>query len=378
MQKKLLSLFMACLLIISCTIPAQAAVTDTGFEDVESGSWYAEAVTYCHDNHLMSGIGDNRFNPGGDMSRAMLATVLYRIAGEPEVTASNPFTDVPNGQWYTNAIIWADENVYATGYGGGIFGTNDPVSREQIATILWRYAGKPASESSTDFTDENAISTFASAAVDWARANGIVNGKGENRFDPKGHGTRAEVATVLMNYHRLINTQPDPDPDNGPRVLVAYFSATNTTEGVAQQLAASTSADLYEITPQVPYTTVDLNYNDSSSRANQEMNDPASRPAITGSVEDMEQYDVVFLGYPIWWGQAPRIISTFLENYDFGGKTIVPFCTSGSSPIGSSAANLHGLANSANWLSGQRFSGSTSQSALAQWVNGLGLEINAK
>jgi len=378
MQKKILSLFMVCLLVITCALPAQAAAEDTGFADVAADSWYAEAVTYCRDNQLMSGVGGSRFNPGGDMSRAMLATVLYRIAGEPEAAAANPFTDVPNGQWYTDAVIWADENRYATGYGGGIFGTNDPVSREQIAAILWRYAGSPTAERGTDFADESAIASFASAAVDWARANGIVSGKGENRFDPKGHATRAEVATVLMNYHKLIHAQPTPSPDDGPKVLVAYFSATNTTEGIAQRLADSTGAVLYEIIPQVPYTSADLNYNDSSSRANQEMNDPTSRPAIIGSVDDMEQYDVVFLGYPIWWGQAPKIISTFLDSYDFSGKTLVPFCTSGSSPIGSSATNLHDLAGDAAWLSGQRFSGSVSQAELAQWVDGLGLEIEAK
>ena len=108
------------------------------------------------------------------------------------------------------------------------------------------------------------------------------------------------------------------------------------------------------------------------------MNTPDARPAISGSVDNMEQYDTVFIGYPIWWGQAPRIVSTFLESYDFSGKTIVPFCTSGSSGIGSSAQNLHALASGATWLEGQRFSGGTSRSVLIQWVNGLGLDITAK
>ena len=98
-------------------------------------------------------------------------------------------------------------------------------------------------------------------------------------------------------------------------------------------------------------------------------------PAISGGVDNMEQYDVIFLGYPIWWGQAPKIISTFLESYDLSGKTIVPFCTSGSSGIGSSATNLHSLAGSATWLDGQRFSGSASRSTVESWVNGLGLTL---
>ena len=101
---------------------------------------------------------------------------------------------------------------------------------------------------------------------------------------------------------------------DGPKVLVAYFSATNTTEGVAENLANGIGADLYEIVPEDPYTDADLDYNDNNSRTTIEMNDPDARPAISGSVENMEQYDVIFLGYPIWWGEAPRIINTFVES----------------------------------------------------------------
>ena len=156
-------------------------------------------------------------------------------------------------------------------------------------------------------------------------------------------------------------------------VLVAYFSATGNTEGIARHLQSVLDADLYEIVPEVPYTDEDLNYSNDSCRANQEQNDPAARPAITGPLEHPEDYDVVFLGYPIWWGQAPKVIYTFLESCDFGDATIVPFCTSGSSGIGSSTAALHALAPEANWLSGQRFSGSASESAVASWAEGLDL-----
>ena len=157
--------------------------------------------------------------------------------------------------------------------------------------------------------------------------------------------------------------------------LVAYFSASGTTASVAKTLAEAADAGLYEIVPETPYTSNDLNYNDSSSRSSQEMNDSDARPAISGSVEDMEQYDVIFLGYPIWHGQAPKIISTFLESYDLSGKTIVPFCTSASSGLGSSAANLHSLASNATWLDGQRFSGSAARPAVETWVNGLNLTL---
>ena len=171
---------------------------------------------------------------------------------------------------------------------------------------------------------------------------------------------------------------PEGTDDSGKKVLIAYFSATNNTENIANHLNEILDADLYEIVPETPYTADDLNYNDSSSRSSQEMNDPDSRPVISGSVENVEQYDVIFLGYPIWWGQAPRIVSTFLESYDFSGKTIIPFCTSGSSGIGSSATNLHSLTSGANWLSGNRLDGGSSREEIADWVNGLGLDVTAK
>lgn len=166
---------------------------------------------------------------------------------------------------------------------------------------------------------------------------------------------------------------PEGTDDSGKKVLIAYFSATNNTENIANHLNEILDADLYEIVPEQPYTADDLNYNDSSSRSSQEMNDPDSRPVISGSVENMEQYDVIFLGYPIWWGEAPRIINTFLESYDLSGKTIAPFCTSASSPLGSSATKLQDLTGSATWLEGQRFSGGASVSDVQSWVDGLNL-----
>ena len=171
----------------------------------------------------------------------------------------------------------------------------------------------------------------------------------------------------------------NPDGDDGgaskppattSEILIAYFSCTNTTGAIAEHIQAETEGTLYEIVPQVPYTEDDLKYY-TDCRADREQADSSARPAIDGSVEDMAKYDVVFIGYPIWHGQAPKIIYTFLESYDFSGKTIVPFCTSASSPIGSSDTNLHGLASSAKWLSGRRFSAWTSGSTFADWISGL-------
>jgi flavodoxin len=160
------------------------------------------------------------------------------------------------------------------------------------------------------------------------------------------------------------------------RVLVVYFSCTGTTKRLAEYAADILVADIHEIVPETPYTSADLNYNNNSSRASREQNDASARPAIKNGVENMEKYDVILLGYPIWWGQAPKIIYTFLETYDFSGKTIVPFCTSGSSGIGTSDTNLRALAPGISWMSGRRFSGSETKNGISQWIESL--NINSK
>ena len=127
---------------------------------------------------------------------------------------------------------------------------------------------------------------------------------------------------------------------DGAEILVAYFSATGTTESVAEKIADATDGRLYEIVPEKEYTSADLNWNDDSSRSSVEMNNPESRPSLGGSPVDVAAYDVVFIGYPIWWDQAPRIINTFIESYDLKGKTVIPFATSGGSGISNSVEVL--------------------------------------
>lgn len=158
------------------------------------------------------------------------------------------------------------------------------------------------------------------------------------------------------------------------RTLVIYFSATGTTKGVAEKIASITGADLYEIVPKETYTDADLNYNDSGTRATREQNDPDARPEFETIDLDIENnYSTVFLGYPIWWGQEPRIMDTFVESYDFSGITVIPFCTSGSSGIGNSGRNLSEKAGSGRWLDGNRFSGSVSEDDLKSWISGLAI-----
>lgn len=156
--------------------------------------------------------------------------------------------------------------------------------------------------------------------------------------------------------------------------LVVYFSNTGTTERVAEKLAAITDADLFEIEPSVPYSTEDLDYNDDDARCMRELNDPAARPEIANAVEHWDDYKTVFIGYPIWWSRTPPIMQTFVEGYDWRGKTVVPFCTSGSSSIGQSARVLVDEAPGSRWLSGKRFARNVSDAELEAWLAELDIQ----
>ena len=153
--------------------------------------------------------------------------------------------------------------------------------------------------------------------------------------------------------------------------LVAYFSSTGTTKGVAEKIASVTGGDLYEIMAAEPYSDQDLNYNDSSSRTTIEQNDKSVRPEISSEELSLKGYTTMYLGFPIWWGEEPRILDTFVEKYSFDGITVIPFCTSASSGIGRSGSNMETLAGSGTWLEGERFSGSVSEEELQAWIEGL-------
>ena len=151
------------------------------------------------------------------------------------------------------------------------------------------------------------------------------------------------------------------------KTLVAYFSATGTTEEVAEMIADATGGYLYSIEPEKPYTSADLNWNDKSSRSSIEMNDSGSRPAIKAGLENASEYDVIYLGFPIWWNLAPRVINTFLETYDFSGKTVIPFATSGGSGINNSANALKKAYPSINWQKGRLLNRAT-KASVEDWV----------
>lgn len=170
------------------------------YTDVPEQAWYSGAVRFVLENGLMGGYGDGRFGPGDPLSRAQLAQVLYSWSGKP-ATDGSPFADVPAGRWYTDAVAWAAETGVMSGYGGESFGPNDPVIREQLAAVLWRYAGSPApSGPRPDFSDWEAVSGYAADALRWAVENGILYGRSGGLLDPGGEASRAEVAAVLMRY----------------------------------------------------------------------------------------------------------------------------------------------------------------------------------
>ena len=157
------------------------------------------------------------------------------------------------------------------------------------------------------------------------------------------------------------------------RILVAYFSASGVTARAAREVADAVHADLYEIRPAEPYSAADLDWTDRKSRSTREMNDPACRPAMAAPVKDLEQYDTVFVGFPIWWYQAPRIIETFLESYDFSGKTVIPFATSGGSGMGGEDVLRSACSKGTKWLPGKRLSSRESMASVQKWVESLGL-----
>ena len=378
--KRIGALLLALILTCSLSVMAFASLEDTGFSDVDADDWFAESAVYVRDNGVMNGTSDTTFNPNGTTSRGQIAAILYRAAGSPAVSGAADFPDVAAGAYYADAASWAAANGIVTGYSDGTFGPGDPITRQQLAAILWRYAGSPAAESGTDYADESAIASYAVTAVDWARDTGVITGRDGNVFDPNGRATRAQAAVILHRYLELLGSgaeeTPETPEDSGEtRVLVAYYSATGNTEEVADAIAEATGGDVFEITPAAPYTSGDLDWTDENSRVVYEYENPEARDVelAQSTPADWADYDVVFIGYPIWWGIAAWPVDGFVEANDFTGKTVIPFCTSSSSGLGESGDLLAELAASGDWQEGQRFRSGASQADVTAWVESLNL-----
>lgn len=178
----------------------------------------------------------------------------------------------------------------------------------------------------------------------------------------------------ISNQEQVENkkeSEKDNMGSNG-KTAVVYFSATGTTEEVAKKIANVTDSDIIEIIPEVKYTSSDLNYSNDNSRANKEQNSNSARPKIANDI-DIDKYDIIFLGYPIWWGDIPKIILTFIDNNNLNGKTIIPFCTSGSTGISQSQSTLESYNKNIKWLKGKRFSSNVSEKELTEWIKKLNL-----
>lgn len=198
MKRRLLAFFALLCLTVSLTVPAGAVEYD-GFSDVDSSASYAEAVRWAADRGYISGYPDGRFGVNDPVTRAQTAAIFYRAAGSPNVSGTTSFSDVQAAAYYRDAAIWTESSGLISGYPDGRFGVNDPVTRQQLVTILWRWAGSPDA-SAEDYIDENTISGYAQAAVDWSRSGNILAGREDGRFAPYDSAARLEVVSALYQY----------------------------------------------------------------------------------------------------------------------------------------------------------------------------------
>ena len=222
-------------------------------------------------------------------------------------------------------------------------------------------------------TQKEAAGSQASAAENKAAEKTESTTTAESTAAPESAietDATAEKESATSKAESASESASESAPEHS-ETLVVVFSATGTTLGVAEKIAAITDADLYEITAAEPYTDEDLNYSNSASRSTTEQNDKSARPEIGGDPLDLTGYTTIYIGFPIWWGEEPRIMDTFVESYSFDGITLIPFCTSASSGIGRSGPNMEALAGSGTWLDGKRFSGGVSEDDLRAWIESL-------
>ena len=229
-----------------------------------------------------------------------------------------------------------------------------------LATLMFTMLAACGSSAKAETTSTQAVTEAQTAAAQTTAAETTAAAQ-----------TQAAETTAAAQTQAAETTAAAAASAAHSDVLVAFFSATGTTKGVAERIASVTGGDLYEIVPANPYSAADLNYNDRSSRSTKEQNDKNARPEIGSADISLEGYTTIYLGFPIWWGEEPRILDTFAEKYKFDGITVIPFCTSGGSGIGRSGPNMAALAGSGTWLDGKRFSGNVSEADLKSWIESL-------
>ena len=229
-----------------------------------------------------------------------------------------------------------------------------------LATLMFTMLAACSSSAKAETTSTQAVTEAQTAAAQITAAETTAAAQ-----------TQAAETTAAAQTQAAQTTAAAAASAAHSDVLVAFFSATGTTKGVAERIASVTGGDLYEIVPANPYSAADLNYNDRNSRSTKEQNDKSARPEIGSADISLEGYSTIYLGFPIWWGEEPRILDTFAEKYKFDGITVIPFCTSGGSGIGRSGPNMAALAGSGTWLDGKRFSGNVSEADLKSWIESM-------
>lgn len=267
-----------CTLGVSILLGCNASATAQGtFDDVAEDSWYSEAVQYVYDNGIMNGVGEERFAPNETVTRSMLVTILHRMEGEPAAAGSPSFEDVKAGSYYEKAVLWAAEKKIVTGYSDTSFGPDDSITREQVATIFYRYTQYKgiAVEKRGDlskYDDAKTISSYASDAMAWAEVQGLITGTGPSTLDPKGLTTRAQMATIIMRYG-TIEKEEKPAPDNdtenvAPETYAVVFENYDGSVLKREMVRAGNDA-----TPPTPparqgYTFTGWNHSYTAIRAN--------------------------------------------------------------------------------------------------------------
>ncbi len=202
--------------------------------------------------------------------------------------------------------------------------------------------------------------------------NNITTSNENQPTTTASNNVQSATSQITIPSTNITNTTTSEELNNENNAIVIYFSRTNNTEKIANYIIELTNTESYEILAKIPYTDDDIKYY-TNCRADQEQNDPTARPEIGSEIIDLSTYDIIYLGYPIWHGQAPKIMYTFVESYDLTNKTIIPFCTSASSPIGSSATNLAKIEPNANWLAGKRFSATSTKNEVEEWLNSINI-----
>ena len=206
-SKRILALLLSMVLLLGM-LPMSALAADSTFSDVKTSDWFYDDVRYVCENGLMNGTGSGTFSPKATTTRGMIVTILYRLSGEPAVSGVCPFGDVAAGKYYEKAITWAAENKIVSGYADGTFGPDNAITREQLATILFRYVVYKGldlvtlEDNLSRFSDRNEISSYAVSAMNWAVGQGLVKGSG-GKLNPKGNATRAQVAAILHRFCEL-------------------------------------------------------------------------------------------------------------------------------------------------------------------------------